>query len=403
MRILLATDTYYPSVNGAAYFTQRLATGLARQGHWVAVMAPGPTLRNDVRTYDGVTVYGIRSISVPVYPDLRLSPALLARKAIRDYVRAIRPDVIHIQNHFMIGKEVAAVARRYRIPVMGTNHFMPENLVHYFHLPPFAERWLKTYGWRRFAQVYRRLDLVTTPTRTARSLIEDMGIDKDIVPVSCGIDLQRFSPANDGGHLREKYGVPQGRPVLLYVGRLDHEKRLDLLLEALPAIVGATDAQLVLVGMGKLRRVLEATASSKGVADHVTFAGFVPDEELPDFYGIGDLFVIAGIAELQSIATMEAMASGLPVVAVDAMALPELVREGENGYLFADGDTDTLARRAIEILSDPGLRVRMGRRSLEIIAAHDERRTLGEYEALYRRIVDGPDASAAPDEAVVRA
>lgn len=403
MRILLATDTYYPSVNGASYFTQRLATGLARVGHKVSVMAPGRALKNDIRTYDGVTVYGIRSISVPVYPDLRLSPALLARRAVREYMRRIRPDVVHIQNHFMIGKEVAAAARRACIPVMGTNHFMPENLIHYFHLPPFAARWLTSLGWRQFAQVYRGLDLVTTPTRTARSLICDLGIPRDIIPVSCGIDLERFSPRNDGARLREKYGVPASRPVLLYVGRLDREKQLDLVLRALPAIVEATDAQLVLVGMGKLRRRLEVMARSTGMSDHVTFTGFVPDEELADVYDIGDVFVMAGTAELQSIATMEAMASGLPVLAVDATALPELVRDGDNGYLFEDGDSDTLARRAVEILSDPRLRARMGRRSLQIISAHDERRTLGKYEALYRKIMDDPPPASAAGNGIATA
>jgi glycosyltransferase involved in cell wall biosynthesis len=396
MRILLATDTYYPAVNGASYFTQRLAQGLARLGHEVAVMAPGRALRNEVVRVDGVTVYGIRSIAVPIYPDLRVSPFMLARRAVRHYVRAFRPDVIHIQNHFMIGKQVAGAAHKLHIPIMGTNHFMPENVTHYFHLPAFAEGWLKRFGWHQFARVYRRLDLVTTPTRTARSLICDMGIPKDIIPLSCGIDLERFRPNDAGARLKAKYGVPSDRPVLLYLGRLDKEKRLEMVIEALPEIGAAADAHLVLVGMGKLRAPLEAMARKMGVADRVTFTGFVPDEELAAIYGVGDVFVIAGTAELQSIATMEAMASGLPVLAVDATALPELVHDGENGYLFADGDVRTLARRAVEILSDPDLRARMGRRSLEIIEAHDEKRTLREYERLYREILGPGEVARGP-------
>ena len=314
---------------------------------------------------------------------------LLARGTVRRYVRAIRPDVIHIQNHFMIGKEVAAAAHRMRIPVVGTNHFMPENIVHYLHLPTFAERWVKRLCWHQFSRVYRRLDHVTTPPRTAQSLICNMGLPKEIIPLSCGIDLERFRPRRDSAALREKYGVRPGSPVLLYVGRLDKEKRLDLVLDALPEIAGTTDAHLVLVGMGKLRARLEARARRSGLANRVTITGIVPDEELAAVYSIGDVFVMASAAELQSIATMEAMASGLPVVAVDAMALPELVRHGENGFLFEEGSAAGLARRAIELLSAPELRARMGRRSLEIIAAHDLRRTLPKYEALYRRAAEG--------------
>jgi len=387
MRVLIATDTYYPDVNGASYFAQRLAAGLAKRGHQIFVMAPARTLKDNTSTRDGVIICGISSIRIPIYPDFRVSPLLFIRKAIKKHVKEIQPDVIHIQNHFMIGKGVALTAQELNIPIIGTNHFMPENLVHYLNLPKPAENKLKEFGWHEFSRVYRHLDAVTTVTNTAAKLIENLGLEKDVIPISCGIDLERFSPRNDGAYLKERYGIPESRSVILYVGRLDKEKRIELIIHALPQITRNVDAHLVLAGTGKSKARFEAITEEMGVRDMVTFTGFVPDEDLPHLYRMADLFVIAGIAELQSIVTMEAMASGLPVIAVNAVALPELVHDGENGYLFPDGDSQMLAQRAITILSSPTLRTAMGQKSLDIIQAHDIQKTLDKYESLYRQVI----------------
>ena len=387
MRILIASDTYYPDVNGASYFAQRLAAGLAKRGHQIFVMAPARTLKDNTSTRDGVIICGISSIRIPIYPNFRVSPLLFIRKAIRKHVKEIQPDVIHIQNHFMIGKGVALTAQELNIPIIGTNHFMPENLVHYLNLPKPAENKLKEFGWHEFSQVYRHLDAITTVTKTAAKLIENLGLEKAVIPISCGIDLERFNPKNSGAHLKERYGIPENRFVILYVGRLDKEKRIELMIHALPQITKNVDAHLVLAGTGKSKAKFEIMTEEMGVRDMVTFTGFVPDEDLPNLYRMADLFVIAGIAELQSIVTMEAMASGLPVIAVNAVALPELVHDGENGYLFPDGDGQMLAQRAITILSSPTLRTAMGQKSLDIIQAHDIQKTLDKYEALYRQII----------------
>jgi len=387
MRVLIATDTYYPDVNGASYFSQRLAAGLAKRGHQIFVMAPARTLKDNTSTRDGVIICGISSIRIPIYPNFRVSPLLFIRKAIKKHVKEIQPDVVHIQNHFMIGKGVALIAQELSIPIIGTNHFMPENLVHYLNLPKPAENKLKEFGWHEFSQVYRHLDAITTVTQTAAKLIENLGLEKAVIPISCGIDLERFNPKNSGAYLKERYGIPENRFVILYVGRLDKEKRIELIIHALPQITKNVDAHLVLAGTGKSKAKFEIMTEEMGVRDMVTFTGFVPDEDLPNLYRMADLFVIAGIAELQSIVTMEAMASGLPVIAVNAVALPELVHDGENGYLFPDGDSQMLAQRAITILSSPALRTAMGQKSLDIIQAHDIQKTLDKYESLYRQII----------------
>jgi len=388
MNILLASDTYYPNVNGASYFTQRLASLLAAKGHNVSVIAPSERFSDTVTLRDGVTVYGLRSITTPFYKNFRISPLIWSQATIQKIVHDVHPDVIHLQNHFIIGKGVLAAARELGIPVMGTNHFMPENLVHVFHMPRFIEERLKLLGWNQFLHVFKDLDVVASPTRTAAQLIQRYGLQKEVTPVSCGIDLTRFNTQNDATRLKKQYGVPMDRKVILSVGRLEKEKRVEVTLRALPEIVAKTDAHFIIAGIGKLQSALQQLAKSLGVSDHVTFTGFVPDEDMPDLYKTADVFVTAGIAELQSIVTMEAMASGLPVVAVNAVALPELVHDAENGFLFDAEDSTALARGVVTLLSDEALYSRMSKASLAIIQKHDIHNTIAAYEELYKKTID---------------
>jgi glycosyltransferase involved in cell wall biosynthesis len=139
------------------------------------------------------------------------------------------------------------------------------------------------------------------------------------------------------------------------------------------------------VGGGDQRKNLEVLTRQLGLSDRVEFVGRASDEKLRSLYSQASLFVISSIAELQSIATMEAMASALPVVAADAVALPHLVHNGENGYLFPPGDVDALTDRITRVLTaSPEERLRMQQASLDMVAVHDINRTLDTFEALYR-------------------
>ena len=181
--------------------------------------------------------------------------------------------------------------------------------------------------------------------------------------------------------LRSRYALPADRPVIVSVGRLSPEKRADVLIAAI-ARLGASDS----AGHGRRRRSgaprcspsrapdprtrrLRSLARHYGVADRVRFLGFVPDDDLPGLYRLADVFAIASQAELQSLATMAAMASGLPVVAVDAGALAELVHAGENGFLARPGRAGHVADCLGLLCRDPGLRARMG----EGVGAHHRR------------------------------
>ncbi len=384
MKILLATETYHPDTNGAAYFTYRLATGLAQRGHQVSVFTPARRFKTSVDQEDGVRVAHIRSVPTILNKLYRTAP--FADRIIFELMQKEAPDLIHIQSHFFVGTSVFKAAQRLGLPVIGTNHFMPDNLVHYLYLPPLLGRALKRFMWHQCVRLFSKFNLVTTPTQTAADLLKRFGFKKEIIVISNGIDLKIFNNKNNGSYLRERYHLGD-QPIILYVGRLEEEKRVMVLIRALALVLKEMPAQLVLVGVGNDESRLKNLAQELGVRKQITLTGFIPDADLPNLYSLVQVFAIASVAELQSIATLEAMASGLPVVAARSNALPELVKEGINGYLFRPDDEIELAQELIKILGDQTQRRAMSEKSLELVKNHSFDKTLDRFEELYQLLL----------------
>lgn len=389
MKILIGTDNYFPNVNGASVFSQRLAYYLQKRGHEILVVAPGRQLLTKQTLVNGINVFGLGSVPIFVYKDFRWTPSFVGRYDMTKVVREFKPDIIHVQDHFYIGASLVKIAKKLGIPSVGTNHFMPENLTHYLHLPETGEKVVANMGWRYFCSIYGLLDVVTTPTKTAAKLLDNVGLNKPVIAVSCGIDREKFKPTISGNPLREKYHLPKV-PTLLYVGRLDKEKKVDYLLEAFADATKKVASHFVIAGKGAETNNLKAQVEQLGLQKKVTFTGFVAETDLPVLYRTVDCFIISGIAELQSIVTMEAMASGLPVIAVNAMALPELCHHESNGYLFELNDVPKLSQYMQNILKDNALRQKMSQSSLEIIEKHDINNTINQYENIYASLRPRP-------------
>jgi glycosyltransferase involved in cell wall biosynthesis len=384
LRILLAADTYPPDVNGAANFASRLADGLAERGNDVHVVAPSATADGGSSTVGRVTVHRIASSRTPFHPTFRICTPWRVGRALPTLFADVRPDVVHVQAHFAVGRTVlrAAVARE--VPVVATNHFMPENLLGYGPIPQALHGAFARVAWRDLVRVFRRARVVTAPTPRAANLLRDKGLPAR--PISCGIDLDRYGATG---------GPRQASPTatVVFVGRLDREKNVNELLRALARTTGV---RAEIVGDGVCRAELTTLAERLGITDLVRFHGFLPDDELVAVLRRGDLFCMPGTAELQSIATMEAMATGLPVVAADAMALPHLVRHGVNGYLYPPGDVAALAAALDTIAADPTARLAMGAASTRLAAHHDLATTLDAFEDLYRSL--GEDQHAGREQ-----
>src|SRR5258708_7771054 len=281
MKILFGSDTYYPNVNGASYFTQRLATALKQNGNDVHVVCPSQSTCSFVSRRDGVVLHGISSLTIPFYNALRFSPLPFVQQQIFRAVRRIKPDIIHIQDHFFIGRALSRIATKLKIPIIGTNHFVPENLTAQLRFPSDKfKQAVNNWIWRDLKRVYGRIAVLTTPSSVGAQLLNGNGIRRPIMTVSCGVNLDQFNPDVDKTIIKKKYNLGT-RPTYMYVGRLDKEKNVDDLIKALPLVRREMDAQLLIVGTGKQHSYLVELAAQIQVSNHVRITGFVADNEIP--------------------------------------------------------------------------------------------------------------------------
>lgn len=381
MRILIGADTYLPDVNGAARFTDRLARGLAGRGHDVHIVCPSTDGQPATERHDGLTVHRLRSVRYRFHETLRICLPWHARSGAQQIVASVHPDVVHVQSHMVVGRALSRAAKDLGRGLIATNHFMPENVFSYMPYLPRAlrgraARWM----WRDLGSVFASADLITAPTLRAVELLRaETGLGG--LPVSCGIDADNYHP------MRTQPVPAPADPTILFVGRLDPEKRIDELVRAFARLSPVPHPRLEIVGDGPERSRLEQLAVQLGVDDRVRVCGRLSDAELLAAYRRAAIFCMPGVAELQSLVTLEAMSAGKPVVAANAMALPHLVHPGENGWLYQPGNAGELAMRLATLIGDPKLRHRMGERSVRIAATHGLNATLDQFEGLYATVI----------------
>ncbi|MGN6125257.1 MAG: glycosyltransferase [Humibacter sp.] len=379
LKVLIGADTFAPDVNGAARFAERLAAGLVSRGHEVHVMAPAASRRYGtwVEEHEGQRLIMHRLHSWRWYPHdwLRFALPWHIKQNSARVLDEVKPDVVHFQSHIVVGRGLSIEAEKRGIRVIGTNHFMPENMLEFTLIPKWLQTWSIGLAWKAARRTFGRAEAVTTPTHRAAQFLEQHTGLRGVYAISCGIDADRYTPNFE----------PRTENRVVFVGRVTGEKQIDVLVKAMALLPEDLDAKLEVIGGGDQLKNLEHLAEQLGIADRVTFTGYVSDEELRQAYTRATVLAMPSIAELQSIVTMEAMASALPVVAANAMALPHLVHDGENGFLFTPGDSQQLADRLETVFRMPQEELTaMKKASLRLIAAHDIQRTLSTFECLYR-------------------
>jgi phosphatidylinositol alpha 1,6-mannosyltransferase len=382
MRIMIVTDQYPPMVGGVPTVTQGLAADFANRGNQVWVVAPSSGQRDVHRLEQKVHVYRFSSFEWPTYEDLRIP--FLPILPFRRLLKKIDPDIIHIHSPIVLGNIAQIVAGSLRKPVIVTNHYLPVNLSRSLSSDSLFGKPFMTVTYSYLVHFCNRCEYVTAPTMTALNLLYEHGLRAPAQAISNGIDLKKFSPGDRDKRLLQRFNLPQDRPLILSVNRLSREKRIDIFIDAVAKMT--QDAHIAIASTGPAEADLRKRVEELNLMDRVSFLGFIPDRDLAPLYRLADVFAIPSEAELQSLATMEAMACGLPVVAADAYALPELVHHAINGFLFQRGNSEEMAHYLDVLVMDKELRKQMGSKSLEIITKHDRTQVLDQWEALYLRL-----------------
>lgn len=364
------------------------------------MIVPSWKFRYEYEKVNNVHLHKVRSINFEwIHPEACFT--FLPARKIKQIFEQFRPDVVHIQDHYFLCRDVALVALRMKIPLMGTNHFLPENVLPYLKILPLPRRLKISIMWCLQLWTYNRLQAITTPTETAARILAGQKVRAPITPVSCGTDTSFFHPnaTLDRAAACMQLGIDQDKLLFFYVGRLDSEKRIDLLLRALTRLkeTSRKEIQLVIAGRGAAGGNLRALAHSLNLDNQVKFLGYVSNQVLPLVYQVGHIFVMPSPEELQSIATLEAMASGRPILAANARALPELVTHKENGYLFESGNVDAVVEGITYLIDHRADWERMGISSRSRAVQHSLENTIRRYEEIYLQL-SGKSLAATVEE-----
>ncbi len=414
MRIAITSDLYYPMTNGVAVFTHNLAKGLARQGHEVMVICPSFTGKKHRTKRDGVVTMYMRSIRFPFYPDqinevpngkeilgLQL-PRLAYRHGIwiaidpypelKKALNKFHPDVIHNQTAEMIAIAAKRYAKKYNTPMVSTGHAYPDNLTSQVKLLRPIKRPLDALVRTYLASFLKHSEYATMPTELA---IEDLvpknrrHFNVTVEPLSNGVDLSKFTTGKPSARVLRHFHLEKDRPRVLYVGRVDPEKSIGQVVTAFAEVLEQVPkAELVIVGDGTDRRQLMDLAQALQIEKSVRFLGRIMPPDVVDIYRSATVFVTASETETQGIVLIEAAATGLPLVAVDAGAVRELCQNKKNGLLCAPRDTSGIAQALVKILQNPDLQAKYRAASLEIAKKHDLNCTLKRFVEIYQEAIE---------------
>jgi glycosyltransferase involved in cell wall biosynthesis len=301
---------------------------------------------------------------------------------INKVIRENKFDVIHIQEPGSLGVCALILSKIYKIPTVGMLHFTPEQVGRM--LPGKPEFLAKPVMEAYIKFIYNKYTAIAVPTQTFVDFLKSVGINRPIEVVSNGVDTNKFYQGSTNLKLRQKYGISESDIAFFFLGRLDGDKNAATLVKAMPYT--DENVRLVIVGNGKLKESLYKLADDLKVSGKITWVEHITDAEMPDFYHLADVFTIVSPYEVQSIVTLQALASGLPVICARRGALPELCHDGANGYLVDAYGYKDLAQKMNTLAEDKSMRIKFGEESRKISLAHHKPDVLHRLELLYEKV-----------------
>lgn len=378
MNILLVSEVYLPTVSGVASSTDSIARFLAKHGHKVYLVCPKPVIPYTPEAIPQVHLIYTPSLRDPFFVNKPMTIIPLGLGEIVQTIATHAIDVVHIQEPGALGIMTLIVAKLYRLPIVGAMHFSVEQFASFLPWKTISMPLMKLY----IRLIYPHYAAIMVPTATAKeNLVKIIGQPERIYPISNGVDTSLYRPRSaDVALLRKKYHIDPGVIVFLYVGRLDADKNIETILKALARTSGI---HFILAGVGKQKKLLQLLAHQLVLSSRITWMDQLSTQSIVELYQLSDGFIIMSPIETQSIVALQAVACGLPVIAANAGALPELVHHDKNGYLVDAYDDRILAKKMTYLAARPDVRVRMGKESRSISLAHRKSKVLQTLETLY--------------------
>lgn len=371
MKVALFTDTFLPDVNGVARTLAKWVRYLENQGVSCKVFAPqcGESPGTD---YNSTMVERFYSIPFLLYPECKLAipnPIHLKRTLME-----FEPDLIHVATPFNLGLYGLQYGKKHKIPVVASYHTHFDQYLQYYKI-----QWVESMLWKYMIWFHQTCRRIYVPSRSTLEYLAERGF-QNLEVWSRGVDASRFHPEVNRREVLQRYGVPENKFVMLFVGRLAPEKSVDVVLETyrrLPERI-REDACLILAGDGPLFKELSESNMNE---ESIRFTGFVQGEELSSLYSAADLFVFPSATETFGNVVLEAMASGTPVIGAAAGGVKDTVSHGKNGWLCPAGDVDAFIRAVSQLYDNEGLRKHLAAGGL----AHSKEQT---WDSIFTRLLD---------------
>ena len=332
MRIALFTETFLPKIDGIVTRLCHTVEHLQRQGDQVLIFSPD----YGISEYKGAKIYGVSGVPLPMYPELKLA---FPRPAIGKVLENFKPDIIHVVNPAVLGLGGIFYGKTLKIPIVASYHtHLPQYLQHY------GLGMLEGVLWELLKSAHNQAELNLCTSTAMVQELRNHGIER-VDLWQRGVDTELFHPETASQEMRSRLsqGHPES-PLLLYIGRLGAEKeieRIKPILEAIP------DARLALVGDGPNREALKKHFAGT----NSNFVGYLRGKELASAYACADAFIFPSRTETLGLVLLEAMAAGCPVVAARSGGIPDIVTDGENGYLFDPKDEQGAIKATIRLLA----------------------------------------------------
>ena len=385
MRIMMFSHGYLPTLSGVTLVVQKIARAMVERGHQVMVVTASEKNLPYESEDQGVLLNRVWGIPNPGWKEGPI-PFILP-SAIRRIVDQFQPDIIHTHENALLSYLLLMVRWEKRPAFIASCYSLPRYATQFLHLgrlEPLVEKLF----WKLALSNLNPYEQVVFCTRTHERDFKAHGLRPPTTVISNGVNIQRYSPVKQPGEdIVEMYHLP-GTPRILSVGRLMKDKKLDTLIQAMRLVCDHLEAHLLVVGRGSEHPRLKSLIKQLKLEPYIHLLGYVPEEDLPALYRACDLFTIPSLVEVQSLPALQAAVSGLPIVASNSAALPELVRDGENGFLVSPPLTASgMGEAILNIISRPDLARKMGQVSMEIGCAHDEQLTFQAYDDFYRSLV----------------
>lgn len=372
-----------PWITGVSISTDNIANYLASRGHKVTVVFPKQIVKGEVAPRKN-----IRLIEIPTFPFITFgnySAAFIpsALRIIEQLMHETKFDIVHVQEPSITGVTALLKAKGHKIPIFGALHFIPEQVDRIFLgtlervLTPIISSYIRV--------IYNKYTQIMTPSHFFANYLKTIGVKRPINVISNGTDIEKFHPAPKNIKLRKKLGFTDEDIIFFFLGRIDRDKNVETLVKAIP--FADEKVKLLVVGKGTEKKFLTTLANRLKVENRIVWIDYITDEEMPQYYQAVDAFSIMSPYEGQSIVTLQAIASGLPVIAANASALPELVDDGKNGFLVESYDAPALGEKMNLLAKSEKLRQDFGKEGRKKSLEHDRPKVLHKLELIYTEMV----------------